>query len=273
MKGFFKALVALVLLTSAVPAHAQSVNLFCTTSTVPPYLWVPCSFADTTVTGAVAATSGVVTIPTSGKSTVGLSVTGTWSGSLTIRASVDYASVGAANATWGTTTAIALSSGAITSAITGNGIYQINASGFSAIQAFGTSIVSGTANAVLIASSSIATVMADNPLPIVINPYTPAAPATSNAGKIATGGTAQNLFTAAEVVHGCVITNPGNATDQGISTAEEIWVNFVTTATAAANSASIPVAIGQSIPCPGGLTTAVSWIAATSSHVISAYKY
>jgi hypothetical protein len=111
----------------------------------------------------------------------------------------------------------------------------------------------------------------------VSSSYTPSAPTIANAGKLAAGATAQNLFTAGEVAHGCVITNPASAVDEGIGTAEEIWVNFTGTATLSPNTApnttSIPIAIGQSIPCPGGLTTAVSWIATTIGHFIAAYKF
>lgn len=103
--------------------------------------------------------------------------------------------------------------------------------------------------------------------------YTPSGPVTANAGKLAAGGAAQNLFTPNEVVHGCVITNPLTATDQNVTTAETAWLSFVTTAQATPNSTSIPLYAGQSIGCPGGLTTGVSWIAATIGHLISAYKY
>ena len=101
-------------------------------------------------------------------------------------------------------------------------------------------------------------------IPVVPQTYTPSAP--SGALTLATGGTAQNLFSAAEVVHGCVITNPSTAT-------ETIWVNFYTTAVGAAGNTSTPLTAGQSVGCPGGLTTAVSWIGATTGHAINAYKF
>ena len=103
--------------------------------------------------------------------------------------------------------------------------------------------------------------------------YTPSGPVTANAGKLAVGGVAQNLFTPNEVVHGCVITNPLTSFDQNVMPAETVWLSFVTTAQATPNSTSIPLYAGQSIGCPGGLTTGVSWIAATIGHLISSYKF
>lgn len=102
------------------------------------------------------------------------------------------------------------------------------------------------------------------PVSVQAQQNTPTAPSQSLT--LAAGGTAQNLFAAGEVFRGCAITNPQTAT-------EPIWVNFYTTAVAAANTTSIPLVAGQSIGCPGGLTTAVSWIAATTGHQINAYRW
>lgn len=118
--------------------------------------------------GAIAATSQTVTIPLNNRSTVGLSITGTWSGALTIRASVDYAYVGPVAATWITTTAVPVATGAPVTSISGDGLYQINASGFSAVQVIGTSIVSGTANVAMVGSQGVSTIMADNPIPVTL---------------------------------------------------------------------------------------------------------
>lgn len=103
--------------------------------------------------------------------------------------------------------------------------------------------------------------------------YTPSGPVTPNAGKLTAANTAQNLFTPNEVAHGCVIVNPLTSFDQNVTPAETIWLSFVTTAQATPNSTSLAIYAGQSVGCPGGLTTAVSWIAATTGHLISAYKY
>lgn len=138
------------------------------------------SSIDDPISGSVAATGDTVTIPLTGRSTVGLSVSGTWSGALTIRASVDYSTVGAASATWLTTTAVPVATGISTTAITSGGLYQINAAGFSAIQVYGTAIVSGRANIALLSSSGVSTIMADNPIPV-----TPSIVAVSHASTTA----------------------------------------------------------------------------------------
>lgn len=101
--------------------------------------------------------------------------------------------------------------------------------------------------------------------PVTNGTYTPTAPTTSGATVLVAGGTAQTLFTTAEVVHDCLIINPATAT-------ERVWVNFFTTATQGTDASSMPLEIGQAIPCGGGLTTAVSWIAATINHRIFALK-
>jgi hypothetical protein len=95
---------------------------------------------------------------------------------------------------------------------------------------------------------------------------TPSAP--SGALTLTTGGTAQNLFSAGEVVHGCTIQNPASAT-------EPISVNFFTASSSATagGTTSISVPAGSSIPCGVGLTTAVSWVAATTGHAINAVKF
>lgn len=125
------------------------------------------------VLGSIAATGQSVTIPlTQDQGTVGLSVAGTFSGSLTVQGSVDYGAVGAANATWGTTTVIPLQSSNQV-AITGTGIFQINAAGFSAIRVFGTALVSGQANIALRASPGTAGVMADNTFPSIMTSQYP----------------------------------------------------------------------------------------------------
>jgi hypothetical protein len=111
-----------------------------------------------------------------------------------------------------------------------------------------------------------------NGVAIVPGSLTPSAPNTGGAMTLSQAAIAQNLFTAAEVVHGCLITNPQSAADQGISAAEEIWVSVTGTAVPGAGTASIPIPPGSSFSCGAGLTTAVSWIAATQGHKISAYK-
>jgi len=111
-------------------------------------------------------------------------------------------------------------------------------------------------------------ISAASPLPVTTvtsgGSVTPSAP--SGSLTLTLGGTAQNLFTAGEVVHGCTIQNPATAT-------EKIKVNFFTTAVTTDGTTSIELTPGQSIGCGFGIATAVSWIAATTSHTINAIKF
>jgi len=97
--------------------------------------------------------------------------------------------------------------------------------------------------------------------------YQPVAP--SGSLTLGAGGTAQ-LFQAAGSFLGCVVVNPTTATEQGISTAEVIWVNVVGTAVQSAGSTSIPVEAGSSLSI-GPTSKAISWIAATTGHLIAGY--
>jgi hypothetical protein len=111
-----------------------------------------------------------------------------------------------------------------------------------------------------------------NGVAIVPGLLTPSAPNTGGAMTLAQAATAQVLFGAGEVAHGCLITNPLSAADQGIAAAEEIWVSVAATAAQSAATTSIPIPPGSSFSCGGGLTSAVSWIATSQGHKISAYK-
>ena len=97
---------------------------------------------------------------------------------------------------------------------------------------------------------------------------------TDCSGSIATGGTAQNAFTAQTTLHGFIIKNIDASTGGG----EPLWISF--TRTAAANTAgSYPLgppatssfAGGESFATPPGLGTnhALSVISATTGHNFS----
>jgi hypothetical protein len=68
---------------------------------------------------------------------------------------------------------------------------------------------------------------------------------------ITTGGTAQNIAAAAEVINGCTLV--GNTTNTAT-----IYVDFTGAAASATGPTSYAVAPGQAVACPGGLSTAVS---------------
>jgi len=87
---------------------------------------------------------------------------------------------------------------------------------------------------------------------------------------LAVAGVAQNFQNAGNSVF-CVIKNPASATEQGITTAEAVWVNLTGTAVAAAGGASISLEPdeAQTVGWTGG--AAISWVAATAGHKIEGY--
>lgn len=96
-------------------------------------------------------------------------------------------------------------------------------------------------------------------------------PAAGTASTIATGGTAVTMVTGP--VNGCYIVNPASAADQGISVAENAYVNPVTTATTTGNGTNATLVPGQTFVCIPGQTTNVSVNAATSSHALTVVKW
>lgn len=116
------------------------------------------SIVDTTSSGTISALNATVSISTNGQSTVGIQVTGSFTATLIVQGTTD-------GSTWTPTTAISLSNGTVQTTITGSFNGQANCAGLSAIRLFCSSYTSGTATVTLRASTSIATVMLDNPLP------------------------------------------------------------------------------------------------------------
>ena len=96
-------------------------------------------------------------------------------------------------------------------------------------------------------------------------------PAASTASTITTGGTAVTAVTGP--VRGCYITNPTSATDEGIGTAENLYVNPVTTATSVGNGTTLTLVPGQTFFCLPGQTTNVSVVAATTAHKFTAVQW
>ena len=96
-------------------------------------------------------------------------------------------------------------------------------------------------------------------------------PAAGTASAIVTGGTALNAITGP--VRGCYITNPTSATDQAIGTAENLYVNPVTTAATTGNGTTSTIAPGQTFYCLPGQTTNVSVVAATAAHAFTVVKW
>ena len=117
---------------------------------------------DTTATGTISGSGQSVTIATNGQTSVGIQVSGTFSGTILIKGSVD-------GTTYTPTSAVALTSGAISTTITAAYTGQANAGGLVSFQLTAITWASGNASVTLVASVANSTVMLDNPLPIGTN--------------------------------------------------------------------------------------------------------
>lgn len=107
-----------------------------------------------------------------------------------------------------------------------------------------------------------------------VNPTPPIATACCT---LTTGGVAQNFQNATsnsgqalQSPVQCVLVNPATATEQGIATAEEIWVSVFGAAVLSAGSTSIAIEAGDNIRFLPA-TNAISWNAATTGHKVSGY--
>ena len=118
--------------------------------------------SDTTATGTISGSGQSVTIATNGQTSVGIQVSGTFSGTILIKGSVD-------GTTYTPTSAVALTSGAISTTITAAYTGQANAAGLVSFQLTAITWASGNASVTLVASVANSTVMLDNPLPIGTN--------------------------------------------------------------------------------------------------------
>lgn len=96
-------------------------------------------------------------------------------------------------------------------------------------------------------------------------------PAAGLVSTITTGGTAVTALNGP--ANGCYITNPLTATDQGIMTAEALYVNPTTTATTTGNGTTVSLVPGQTWFCPANSSLPVSVNAATSSHAFVVVRW
>ena len=97
--------------------------------------------------------------------------------------------------------------------------------------------------------------------------------AFTGAYSITAGTTAQQLEAAAGITNSCSIINPSSATEQGIGSAESLFVNFVTTATLLSGGTTIELLPGFGIGCPPKTTVAISVNATTTGHKFSGMKW
>lgn len=88
---------------------------------------------------------------------------------------------------------------------------------------------------------------------------------------VTTGATAVNAVLANP--NGGFITNPVTAADQGLATAEALYVNAVTAATLAGNGTTFALAPGQSWQIIPGQTTPTSVNAVSGGHKFSVVSW
>jgi hypothetical protein len=118
--------------------------------------------SDTTQTGSITGSGQSVTFAVNAQSTVGIQASGTFSGTILIKGSVD-------GSTYTPTTATSLSTGGLVSTITSSFTGQVNVAGFVSFQLTSVSWTSGIANISLRASTGISNIMLDNSLPAGTN--------------------------------------------------------------------------------------------------------
>lgn len=92
-------------------------------------------------------------------------------------------------------------------------------------------------------------------------------PQPGAASVVVTGGTPVIAVIAVPAgIGGGYVTNPLLATDQGISTAEVLYINIVAAATLASNGTTVALQPGQSFTLPAGQNSATSVNAVSSGH-------
>lgn len=99
----------------------------------------------------------------------------------------------------------------------------------------------------------------------------PVTPFAGSASIVKTGGRA--VFALYGPIEGGIVTNPQNAADQGLSTAETLYVDIVGIATLGEGPTTYPLQPGQSYFIPAGDAVNVSVNAASSGHRFSAIMW
>lgn len=120
------------------------------------------TFLDKNQTGTITALNGNVAVATNGMSSVIVTVTGTWSATLTFE--------GFDGTNWIVTAGLTQPAGGITESIIANGTVLINSGGYSQIRIIATSYASGTANIFMNAGAGVALIEVynDSQNPLII---------------------------------------------------------------------------------------------------------
>jgi hypothetical protein len=96
---------------------------------------------------------------------------------------------------------------------------------------------------------------------------TPVTPQPGLVSEVATGGDAVTVVSSGP--NGGFITNPNNATDQGLASYEDLFVSPVNAAGVAGNGTTFRLGAGQTWNIIPGQTTVTSVNAVTSGHKFS----
>lgn len=158
---------------------------------------IPAVVSDTTATGTITSTQNV-SIATAGYATVGVQVTGTFTGTIFVEWSPD-------GTNWYNTTYASIQTGALALTFTAAGAGTIQCSGAANVRLRGGSVATGTATVYLRANSTPAQLMIDNPLP-------------TGSNTIGAVNQAGNWSTRTQDGSGNAITSTANALDVNIKT-------------------------------------------------------
>lgn len=208
-------------------------------------MYVPDTSVLTIITGSQSAS-----VLTSGNGTVGIQVSGSFTGTVSFQATVD-------GTTWNPTTAVQLSNGTISSSTTGPFAGQVNTAGLAGFRALGNTITVGAASVLLRAGSGVATMMLDNPLPIGTNMIGSVAAIQSNspwniAGSVAAIQTGTRITSIVSTVPSSVIVGasifglpPVNVTNTNLNVSGSVaaWVNSSNASVISIIPSSVAVAI------------------------------
>lgn len=248
----------------------------------------------TQATGNITNNGDAVTLTTTGGyTTVGISVSGTWSGTLQVSGSQDCT-------TYSVTTSLPLASGIPSAVISANGAYQANFAGLKCFKVTGLSMVSGTAAIKISAGVGTGPVMQGN-TPWIIGGYTTGASSTGSSATVkaastvpattdtslvvatspnssiglrtlvtldvktvTTGGTAVTAISAGHRNAGGLLCNPQSAT-------VNLGVNEIGTASGTTSSGDTTFIVPGQCYVVSPASTAVSVITSDSSHPFSGY--
>lgn len=202
-------------------------------------LWLTATAsAQTTITGTTCPGAGCVTLPVGGQGSIGVQITGTFSGTITFTASID-------GVNFASFPLSPLGGGPAVATTTATGIWNAHTGPVSVVRVAFTSFVSGSAvvsNALATAAASAtnATLVGTNTVVTNDQPQTAAANALSSVA-LSTITTSVNVKASAGNVYGVLVLNGAAST---------CWVQFINSA----GAGTLGTAVLMSVPLPASTT-------------------